>query len=98
MQYLRAHILTPLVVATLSCWALPVTIAFDDDGPVAKISSWEETEERVDMIDFDDEDAMVGLGISILDVGSLYVQLDPRHENPLHAHAWRWCSRGPPLV
>ncbi len=99
MRYMRAHNLTSLMVATLSLWMLLGTLAISGDDPalVPKSSSGE-SEERIDTDDVDDDDAIVGVGISVVDAISHYIQLEPHRDNPLHAHTWRWCSRGPPLA
>jgi hypothetical protein len=93
----RAQVLNLLAAATLSLLVLSSTLGVYGDHLGVPKSSSEESEERAEVEDGDDVEGVVSDGVTIVTAKTLHIDFKLCHASPLTAHAWRWCSRGPPL-
>jgi hypothetical protein len=100
MLSLRSH-KTTLLAASVGLLAIIGSVLLRPDAQVVGEASESETEFRVEVDDIDDLDdieTVLSPGISLASTGSTSRGFEFRHESPLVAHLWRWCSRGPPLA
>lgn len=99
MRSLRSDKIT-LLAASVGLLAIIASVLLRPDAQVVGEASESETEFRVEVDDIDDLDdieTVLSLGISIASTSPTSRGFELRHESPLIAHLWRWCSRGPPL-